>query len=534
MWYNCEKEFIEGCVFMKYHVIDMNEWVYPDRVDYETSSDFFYQFCAKNGKACGQILVFDAAESVSVRVEGMDAEIYEEIDVPVEENIRFDRRNRNKFFPSRLAPFRVYDALRPCTGVAKTKNGVCVFYVCVNAETLEGAGKHYGKLVLESGGEEKEVSMTVKVYDFSLPEESLKVVMGCYFDTAAPFHNVIRGSEEYERLRVEYLKTLRRMRQNMIYVDGAKIAKNGDGTYSFDFSDLEKRTKEALELGFKYFALTGIGFRRSWKASAIKLCLTDDDALSEEGKNFLACYIPALKNFLCGKGWLDIFCLGVADEPNRENADEYKALCDYIRSLAPELKLYDALSYSGRLDGALDIWIPLNRDYLEHKSLFDSYRAAGSEIWQYVCCGPRGDGFMNRFTDYPLICNRYQFWGNYKYDLKGYLHWAAVCYQPGQNPWLQSCPHHVNADSETVLPAGDTHLIYPGEGIPYMSMRSELHRAGIEDYEVLKSISEKNRDIADNLCNECFKAFDKVEFDMNKFRETLVKIYSAAETVNIK
>lgn len=519
---------------MKYHVVDSSEWLYPDRTDYETSMNYFNQFCAKNGKACAQIIVFDAGEEVSIKVNGFDAEIYEELAVPVEKNIGFDRNSRNKFFPSRLAPFHVYDALKPCDGTVKTTDGVCAFYVCINAESLGNSGFFEGSITLESGGDKKEFLATVKVYDFTIPKETLKVVMGFAFGTAAKFHNVSSGSEEYDRIRIEYLKLLRRMRQNMLYMDGVKVIKNDDGTYGFDFSVLEARTKEAFDLGFEYFAMTGVGFRRSWKGSTIRLCLTDLDALSPEGRAFLAQYIPALRDFLKEKGWLDRFCLGVADEPNEENALEFKELANIIRSYAPEIKLYDALSYNDKLHGALDIWIPLNKSYQEHKVQFDSYRENGSEIWQYVCCGPRADGYMNRFTDYPLVCSRYQFWGNYKYDLTGYLHWAAVFYQPAQDPWKQSCPHHVNADSETTLPAGDTHLIYPGDGMPYMSMRLEAHREGIEEYEIFKAVAAKNKNIADDICNRCFKSFNKAEFDMNKFRQVRRDLFRNAENMDVK
>ena len=141
---------------------------------------------------------------------------------------------------------------------------------------------------------------------------------------------------------------------------------------------------------------------------------------------------------------------------------------------------------------------------------------------------------MNRFMDYPLICSRYQFWGNYKYDLSGYLHWAALCYQPGQDPYVQNCPRHINADSECVLPAGDTHLLYPGDGMPYMSLRLELHREGLEDYEILNYIGSKNKDKADSLCNSCFKSFSNAQYDMNKFRESRVDMYKIAEAMGVK
>ena len=48
--------------------------------------------------------------------------------------------------------------------------------------------------------------------------------------------------------------------------------------------------------------------------------------------------------------------------------------------------------------------------------------------------------------------------GNYKYNLTGYLHWAATVIS-GQNP--QKTVEHRNADAVTILPPGDTHITVP-------------------------------------------------------------------------
>ncbi|MDE7021040.1 MAG: DUF4091 domain-containing protein, partial [Lachnospiraceae bacterium] len=42
------------------------------------------------------------------------------------------------------------------------------------------------------------------------------------------------------------------------------------------------------------------------------------------------------------------------------------------------------------------------------------------------------------------------------------------------------CPH-----KGALLPAGDAHIVYPGQNGPVRSMRGEAQRAGAEDYELL-------------------------------------------------
>jgi hypothetical protein len=176
------------------------------------------------------------------------------------------------------------------------------------------------------------------------------------------------------------------------------------------------------------------------------------------------------------------------------------------------------MSY-GNLHGALDIWVPLNAEYDRHQKELESLRAAGDEIWHYVCCGPREPGYINRFMDYPLLSTRYLHWGNYKYNLTGYLHWAANHYQPGQDPFVQNCPEHHNTDAVCYLPAGDTHLMYPGKGEPWLSIRLETQRESAEEYELLRELAKTDKAKADELCENVFRSFREVEYDVTKFIE---------------
>ena len=234
-----------------------------------------------------------------------------------------------------------------------------------------------------------------------------------------------------------------------------------------------------------------------------------------------------LKAFLENLGCLDCCVMGVADEPNEANATEFRALCGLIHKIAPEIKLCDAMSY-GDLHGALDVWVPLNAEYDKHREQIETLRSNGSEIWHYVCCGPREYGYINRFMDYPLLSTRYLLWGNYKYDLTGFLHWAANRYQPGQNPFVQNCPEHHNTDAVCYLPAGDTHILYPGDDGPWLSIRLEAQRESAEEYELLKKLAQRDKNLADRICNSVFRSFCDVEYDVIKFMAARRSLLAAA------
>ena len=268
-----------------------------------------------------------------------------------------------------------------------------------------------------------------------------------------------------------------------------------------------------------------VGRRQSWHTSTI-LLQGGIPAMSYRGYCYLTQYLPALRQVLIGHGWLDRCVMGVADEPNAENATEFRALCGLVHRIFPEMRLCDAMSY-GDLHGALDIWVPLNAEYDKHRAEIETLRENGGEIWHYVCCVPREYGYINRFMDYPLLSTRYLHWGNYRYRLPGYLHWAANCYQPGQDPFFESCPEHRNTDEVSHLPAGDTHLLYPGKEGPWLSMRAEAARESAEEYEMLCALAEKDRQTADAICQSVFRSFCDVEYDAAAFTAARRRLLSA-------
>lgn len=404
------------------------------------------------------------------------------------------------------------------------------------------AGVFGGRLIVGSLA----IPVRIRVFGTRVPDESLRIVQG-YWLNFEHYHGAKPGTPEFERLDREYLRLLRRMRQNMMYVSGIKVTEPGDGKYEFDFSGMERRIERGLEAGMTMFSGPSLGLRKSWNESTI-LLNGKIPAMSFEGYRYLSQFLPALRNMLKRRGWLDRFIIGVADEPNDKNATEYRALCGLIRRFVPDIKLIDAMSY-GELFGSVDIWVPLNSEYQRHQKEFDALREMGGEIWHYVCCGPRGR-YINRFMNFALLCTRYLFWGNYKYNLTGYLHWAKNAFQSGlsaygggeyrQDPFVQSCPEHHNTDSVCFLPPGDTHLLYPGgyngngeRQEPWLSMRAENQRMSAEKYEFLRLLSCHDKPLADQICGEVFRAFDDVEFDVKKFNDARFSLLAACERLGI-
>ena len=504
---------------MKYTVVSSAEFTYPDVWEYPSSAQTIDTFAARGGFASYQVLFADRADAaVSVSFGDLPAgavpEVYTLTPVQVERNHGIAPEQYQPHYPERVAPYWLYDCLRTFDGTLDLTEGVGGLYVAIKIDRDAEPGDYATVMTVDG----VDIPLNLKIYRAVLPEETMTMIHGYAAGTCAKYHGVEYGSDEYLALEEKYLAMLRRLHQNMMYVyGGVKKTLVGDNKWEFDFTDFIDLVKRYDKGGMKYFNAPSVGWRKSWSESTI-FVNGNIPSMSYEGYCYLTQYLPALRDVLKENGWLDRFVMGVADEPNNENCTEFRALCGLIRKIVPEIRLIDAMSY-GNLHGALDIWVPLNAEYDRHQKELESLRAAGDEIWHYVCCGPREPGYINRFMDYPLLSTRYLHWGNYKYNLTGYLHWAANHYQPGQDPFVQNCPEHHNTDAVCYLPAGDTHIIYPGKGEPWLSIRLETQRESAEEYELLCELAKTDKAKADELCENVFRSFKDVEYDVAKFIE---------------
>lgn len=231
----------------------------------------------------------------------------------------------------------------------------------------------------------------------------------------------------------------------------------------------------------------------------------------ERARNFLEQFLPALKTHLEEKGWLDRYMQHVADEPTSKNAPSYRAISDYIRKYLPGVKILDAVLTSKELTGTIDVWIPvldvLHRDH----GFYQQLQKEGKEVWFYTCVVPRGS-YANRFIELPLIQTRYLHWINYKYDVTGYLHW-------GLNFWEKDQLQADASRDRGKLPAGDNCIIYPGYRKLYSSIRFETMRDGIDDYQLMKMLEQKNPDKAREYVNALIQNFNKYDGSVMYFRK---------------
>ena len=121
-------------------------------------------------------------------------------------------------------------------------------------------------------------------------------------------------------------------------------------------------------------------------------------------------------------------------------------------------------------------------------------------------------------------------WGGSKYNTLGYLHWGLNQYKA--NPFDQSVVKHPSpaASANNFLPAGDTHIIYPGKNGPLSSLRFESHRIGSEDYEILEILKRKKPKKHKKLVGKVFTDHQTYSLNIKKYYRVKKRILKTTST----
>lgn len=234
--------------------------------------------------------------------------------------------------------------------------------------------------------------------------------------------------------------------------------------------------------------------------------------------NFYRQFLPAFKEHLEQKGWLDKYVQHIGDEPTADNAESYIEISNMVHEFMPGVRLFDAVMTSKDLSGTIDVWVPLLSVLHKDWSFYEELKKNGKEVWYYVCTSPKGN-YANRFIELPLIQTRYLHWINYKYDLPGFLHW-------GLNSWEAPDQLHNSASRDRGrLPAGDNCVLYPGGYRKlYSSIRFEAQRDGIDDYQLLKMLEAKDPEAARSIVDGIILGFNSYDGSIMYFRKTYKRL----------
>lgn len=201
-----------------------------------------------------------------------------------------------------------------------------------------------------------------------------------------------------------------------------------------------------------------------------------------------------------------------------ENRDAMEFLFDHIDIFCPKAYCY--------VDK--NIYSPSQLEkYPSFKDRMDKFVAEGKRVWWYVCWEP-GDPYLNVYVNEQGINHRLLFWQQYLNNVQGFLYWATTWWTGVSDPWENMAT--VPGLSPNVF--GDGSMLYNGNKVgidgPVASLRLDIIRDGVEDFELLTMAAEKlGKEYVDSKIKELTPDIVTHTSDAELFNRVRVEIGNA-------
>ena len=364
----------------------------------------------------------------------------------------------------------------------------------INVHEDAAPGLYNGKVTISGDGHEVSVPVTLRVRDFRIPRPgTLACPFGLYPGTMKQWY----GTQDSENKAIVPLEDFARWCEFL-------------GKYRLTPKNIGR------EYGLKQ------ADGNSWNLKRLKITV---GAFSEKyypDYSFAAYRLPNPSQVLEGKikkdieGWITelkqrnssyrqlglpgkVFLYGM-DEATEEALPLVRETYTRIHEVSPEERIMQTLNHAPpeKLVGLVDIWCPLSPRLEEKHSFYTARKKAGDTVWMYVCCVPC-ETYVNFFIDEPAIDHRILFWQAWKRGVTGLLYWSTTWWEglegpASGKPHFPDVPIHMRDTvvAQTTKNNGDGLLIWPGPDMtPYPSIRLEIIRDGIEDYEYFVLLDEQ-------------------------------------------
>ena len=276
----------------------------------------------------------------------------------------------------------------------------------------------------------------------------------------------------------------------------------------FDWTDWDKSMERAIDrYHFNSFNIRPPGLGGGTFHARYEPNLLGYGENTPEYRAAFRAYCRKLEAHLKGRGWLDEAYVYWFDEPDPKDYEFVMNGFRKIKEHAPGLGRMLTEQVEAELIGGPNIWCPLTPHY--DPDLAAERRKAGDTFWWYICTGPKAP-YAGLFIDHAGTEFRVWLWQTWKRRISGILIWETTYWTSGaaypdpnhpQNPyedpmgWVSgySTPAGTkrawgNGDGRFVYPpeeAANAHPLRPVMEGPVDSIRWEMLRDGIEDYEYM-------------------------------------------------
>jgi hypothetical protein len=503
---------------------------------------------ARGGIAGVHVMIHDLAADLPLRIsikhgrgQGTEIKLARLVDVPVEHNTGLTGGSEpGNPHVIRKAPFRKFDALEPLrSSKLKPTSPLTVLRLECDCRGSERPRPGTYTVALTQGDHSIEMEWAIHVHRTRIPEtgrDSFPYTNWCKIINMASYHGLEKWSPGHWKMIARYADLMARARQNTFILDAvAFMDKQPDGSYTVDQDRLKRLVSIFSRAGLFYIEGPHLGMRTggAWESPTLSVMSSDGPTVgSPEGHAMLANICGQLMTAIRKHGWQDRWLQHCSDEPLASHATDYRLLVAMTHKYMPGIPVLDAVMDTG-LVGSVDIWCPLAHEYEEHREAFDGMRQYGDRLWYYTCLQPGGK-FLNRTMDMENLRPALIAWGAALYHMDGYLHWGLNSWvydeedQTGIDPFKETCKRHGSPNAE-FLPPGDTHVVYPGPRGPWSSLRLEAHRVGMEDYELIRLLRQKDPAKADRIIRRVIQGFTDYTKDTKVYRKARLALFKALE-----
>ncbi len=501
--------------------------------------------------------------------------IYEAAAVHIEVNsqggartvIGRDVPESSKPYLIRIAPFDVSEALveRDTFNVQPNINAVILCEIKI-PENYQ-AGLYNGVITLKSGDETASCNFTFNVHSTILSDSAETTPQISHWlsilpeDLAAGDAPQAWSKRHWESLEQaakrlyaygDTVATPELFSEDISLID---ITIEEDGSYSFDFSKLDRYIEVFMNAGYKQFDAACI-VGGHWvfpynvyaydkrKSEKVKILAEDLElrALNKkydykppqsweefaqtaeyqaslaQMEQFLRLLLPPLYEHLSQKGWLGMYRQQLLDEPRR--VEDYKWASQLCRELMPGVKIVNAIhgylvEEPKQFTPYVDVWIMEHRLLAKASSqeIIKERSALGLETGMYNLGEPPTP---NRRLDRPIINNRLEAWLMYNYGCNYYIHWAANRYRGTQDEYKNSigpipqvkqpAGFAVGAPENPGHSPGTNWFYYRGGDGLQSGLRMVAFREGVTDLKLLNMLKKVDAQKADEIAKRIVRS----------------------------
>ncbi len=425
----------------------------------------------------------------------------------------------------------VPDAIPPLDGPFSLEAGYSkAFYLKLKTVPETPAGLYTATLTISdsSGAALKTADVSVKVFDFALPEKT-SCETAFYLDRGQVYNkHKASGLSEDELYKIYYDYML----ENRVCAYSLPYDLRSDASVLAEYLDNPRVNS---------FRVGDFTYDGQFTTTALKKIYR---TLSQKQE------------------WLDKAYFYEVDEPrNQEQLDKIISGRETIRTAWPgakmmvpvvhDIEVSDTVDACEYIKDAIDIWCPLTPFFTPadttvegafnpqpskynvvlgtFEERIEKEREAGKKIWWYTCCNPQNLPYNNILMTQPGMSGRLLFWQQKQYNIEGFLYYYVNLWF-NENYW-----DHLDYPWSGGNAYGDGILLYDGAkyGVtgPIGSLRFEAIRDGIEDFEVLTMLEDvAGREVVDSYIEKLSTDVVTATTDDNLLMNTKNELYSALET----